>query len=238
MAQASGLLGATAAPEPASAAEGANLTFARRAAISGSVSRTRRCSRLGGLERYDRASEREITTQEGRGVRAADGAGRYSAVTISGTTESLSSQIDVLPERRGLKEMLTCGRRPGYGQVVGQLPPARVRLNGSSSSLASMNSNIRAVTRCCAGVIIQAAERLDRVIFRSPDPSLSPGNCRRGPPVPSGHVVFRTAIDVRGERAFDISLMYFRTPDHGTGSGRSDPCPENGCAICASTGQW
>jgi hypothetical protein len=32
-----------------------------------------------------------------------------------------------------------------------------------------------ALMRYCAGVIIQGAERLDRVIFRSPGPSSSPG---------------------------------------------------------------
>jgi predicted GH43/DUF377 family glycosyl hydrolase len=91
-----------------------------------------------------------------------------------------------------------------------------------------------ALMRYCAGVIIQDADRLDRVIFRSPGPSSSPGLPARST-VPSGNVVFPTAIDARGERAFDI---HFRMADYEIGRGRLDLCPENGCEICASTVKW
>jgi hypothetical protein len=91
-----------------------------------------------------------------------------------------------------------------------------------------------ALMRYCAGVIIQGAERLDRVISRSPGPASSPGLPARST-VPSRHVVFPTAIDARGERAFDI---YFGMADCEIGRGRLDLCPENGYAMCPRMVKW
>ena len=51
-----------------------------------------------------------------------------------------------------------------------------------------------ALMRYCAGVIIQDAELVDRVIFRPPDPSSGPGLSARSVG-PSGHVVFPTVIE-------------------------------------------
>jgi predicted GH43/DUF377 family glycosyl hydrolase len=70
--------------------------------------------------------------------------------------------------------------------------------------------------RYCAGVIIHDANRLDRVIFRSPEPLFVPevrGEVRGT----VGRVVFPTGIDRRGENEFDI---YYGMADYEIGRGR------------------
>ncbi len=74
-----------------------------------------------------------------------------------------------------------------------------------------------ALLRYCAGVIVHDAERLERVIYRSPEPLFVPEE-------PAelmgtvGHVVFPTGIDPReGERTFDI---YYGMADFAIGRGR------------------
>lgn len=78
-----------------------------------------------------------------------------------------------------------------------------------------------ALLRYCAGVIIQDAERLDRVIFRSPEPLFVPEIAGEVHGT-VGHVVFPTAIDARGDRSFDI---YYGMADFEIGRGRLDLCP-------------
>jgi predicted GH43/DUF377 family glycosyl hydrolase len=70
--------------------------------------------------------------------------------------------------------------------------------------------------RYCAGVIIHDPRRIDRVVFRSPDPLFVPeiGAELHGK---VGHVVFPTGIDPRGEREFDI---YYGMADYEIGRGR------------------
>jgi hypothetical protein len=96
-----------------------------------------------------------------------------------------------------------------------------------------------ALMRYCAGVIIQDAERLDRVDLPLAGPHLRPPGIAGG--VHRSRIVearrFPTAIDARGVRAFE---MYFGMADYEIGRGRLylDLCPENGRAICASTVKW
>ena len=70
--------------------------------------------------------------------------------------------------------------------------------------------------RYCAGVIVHDARRLDRVIFRSPEPLFVPqtGGELRGA---VGHVVFPTAIDRLDERTFDV---YYGMADFEIARGR------------------
>jgi predicted GH43/DUF377 family glycosyl hydrolase len=73
-----------------------------------------------------------------------------------------------------------------------------------------------ALLRYCAGMIVHDPERLDRVIFRSPEPLFVPqerGEIRGA----VGHVVFPTGIDQRGEREFDI---YYGMADYEIGRGK------------------
>ncbi len=73
-----------------------------------------------------------------------------------------------------------------------------------------------ALLRYCAGVIIHDAQRLDRIVFRSPHPLFVP---KSGPELHGavGHVVFPSGIDRRGEREFDI---YYGMADFEIGRGR------------------
>jgi hypothetical protein len=91
-----------------------------------------------------------------------------------------------------------------------------------------------ALMRCCAGVIIQNAERLNRVILRSPDPSSSPGLPARSS-VPSGHVVFPTVIEPEAN-APSISTSEWRIMK----SAAIDlSCAQRMArAICASSVKW
>jgi beta-1,2-mannobiose phosphorylase / 1,2-beta-oligomannan phosphorylase len=70
--------------------------------------------------------------------------------------------------------------------------------------------------RYCAGAIIADAHRIDRILFRTPEPLFVPevGGELRGA---VGHVVFPTGIDPRGERVFDI---YYGMADYEIGRGR------------------
>lgn len=73
-----------------------------------------------------------------------------------------------------------------------------------------------ALLRYCAGVIIHDVHRLDRVVFRSPEPLFVPkGGAELHGAV--GHVVFPTGLDPRGEREFDI---YYGMADYEIGRGR------------------
>lgn len=70
--------------------------------------------------------------------------------------------------------------------------------------------------RYCAGVIIHDSQRLDRIVFRSPDPLFVPevrGEIRSR----VSHVVFPTGIDRRDAREFDI---YYGMADYEIGRGR------------------
>lgn len=73
-----------------------------------------------------------------------------------------------------------------------------------------------ALLRYCAGIIVHDPERLDRVIFRSPEPLFVPearGEMRGA----VGHVVFPTGIDRRAEGEYDI---YYGMADYEIGRGR------------------
>jgi len=74
----------------------------------------------------------------------------------------------------------------------------------------------KALLRYCAGTIVHDSERLDRVVFRSPEPLFVPeGTAEMRGAV--GHVVFPTGIDRRGTRDFDI---YYGMADDEIGRGR------------------
>jgi predicted GH43/DUF377 family glycosyl hydrolase len=70
--------------------------------------------------------------------------------------------------------------------------------------------------RYCAGAIIHDAQRLERIVYRSPEPLFVPevGAELHGA---VGHVVFPTGIDPRGDRAFDV---YYGMADYEIGRGR------------------
>jgi predicted GH43/DUF377 family glycosyl hydrolase len=70
--------------------------------------------------------------------------------------------------------------------------------------------------RYVAGIIIHDAHRLERIVFRSPEPLFVP---KSGAELHGtvGHVVFPTGIDRRGEREFDI---YYGMADYEIGCGR------------------
>lgn len=70
--------------------------------------------------------------------------------------------------------------------------------------------------RYCAGVIVLDLDRLDRVIFRSPEPLFVP-EVRGEIHGAVGNVVFPTGIDRRGENEFDI---YYGMADYEIGRGR------------------
>jgi predicted GH43/DUF377 family glycosyl hydrolase len=70
--------------------------------------------------------------------------------------------------------------------------------------------------RYCAGAIVHDAERIDRVLFRSPEPLFAPEEPHEVRGI-VGNVVFPTAIDPCGERSFDI---YYGMADHNVGRGR------------------
>jgi predicted GH43/DUF377 family glycosyl hydrolase len=107
----------------------------------------------------------------------------------------------------------------GAIKVGAGAPPVRIR-EGWLSVIHGVDelehSSGAALLRYCAGIIIQDAEQVDRVIFRSLAPLIVPE-------VPGeifgtvGHVVFPTAIDRRGDRAFDI---YYGMADYEIGRGR------------------
>ncbi len=70
--------------------------------------------------------------------------------------------------------------------------------------------------RYVAGVIIHDPRRLERILFRSPEPLFVP---KSGAELHGavGHVVFPTGIDRRGEREFDI---FYGMADYEIGCGR------------------
>ncbi len=73
-----------------------------------------------------------------------------------------------------------------------------------------------ALLRYCAGVMVQDARRLDRVVYRSPEPLLVP-EVRAEVRDTISHVVFPTGIDRRSERKFDV---YYGMADYEIGRGR------------------
>jgi beta-1,2-mannobiose phosphorylase / 1,2-beta-oligomannan phosphorylase len=73
-----------------------------------------------------------------------------------------------------------------------------------------------ALLRYCAGVLVQDAERLDRVLYRSPEPLIVP-EVRGEVHGSVNHIIFPTGIDRRSERAFEI---YYGTADYEIGRGR------------------
>ncbi len=70
--------------------------------------------------------------------------------------------------------------------------------------------------RYCAGLIVHDARHIDRVVFRSPEPLFVP-EMRGELQGAVGHVVFPTAIDRVGERAFDV---YYGMADFEIARGR------------------
>lgn len=107
----------------------------------------------------------------------------------------------------------------GSIKVGAGAPPVRIR-EGWLSIIHGVDqlkhSSGAALLRYCAGIIVHDAERLDRIVYRSPAPLIVPE-------VPGeiygtvGHVVFPTAIDRRSERVFDI---YYGMADYEIGRGR------------------
>jgi predicted GH43/DUF377 family glycosyl hydrolase len=74
----------------------------------------------------------------------------------------------------------------------------------------------QAKLRYCAGLIVHDPERIERVVYRSPEPLFVPETAAELSGT-VGHVVFPTAIDPRGERVFDI---YYGMADYEIGRGR------------------
>jgi beta-1,2-mannobiose phosphorylase / 1,2-beta-oligomannan phosphorylase len=110
----------------------------------------------------------------------------------------------------------------GQVKVGGGTPPVRIR-EGWLSVVHGVDEipkkNGETHLRYCAGVIVQSAAQLDRVLYRSPQPLFVPELAAevRGT---VGHVVFPTAIDPRpdvGDRVYDI---YYGMGDKATGRGR------------------
>jgi beta-1,2-mannobiose phosphorylase / 1,2-beta-oligomannan phosphorylase len=73
-----------------------------------------------------------------------------------------------------------------------------------------------ALLRYCAGVIVHDAERIDRVVFRSPEPLFVP-RARGEIHGAVNHIVFPTGIDPRGKREFDL---YYGMADFEIARGR------------------
>ena len=117
-------------------------------------------------------------------------------------------------------ELCALGHRPEaerYARTHGNLEPclhapSRRRI----ATLSAQHPDGVALLRYCAGVIIHDAQRLDRIVFRSPHPLFVP---KSGPELHGavGHVVFPSGIDRRGEREFDI---YYGMADFEIGRGR------------------
>lgn len=107
----------------------------------------------------------------------------------------------------------------GSIKVGAGTPPVRIR-EGWLSVIHGVDElehpSGAALVRYCAGIIVQDAERIDRVIYRSKTPLIVPE-------IPGeiygtvGHVVFPTAIDRRSERTFDL---YYGMADYEIGRGR------------------
>lgn len=68
----------------------------------------------------------------------------------------------------------------------------------------------------CCGIVIHDAERLDRVVYRSPEP-LFVATMPEEIQGTVGYVVFPIAIDRRGDRVFDV---YYGMADYRIGKGR------------------
>ena len=76
--------------------------------------------------------------------------------------------------------------------------------------------------RYCAGIIVHDVERVDRVVFRSPEPLFVP-EAQGELHGTVGHVVFPTGIDPRGEREFDI---YYGIADYAIARGQLSLSPK------------
>jgi predicted GH43/DUF377 family glycosyl hydrolase len=107
----------------------------------------------------------------------------------------------------------------GSIKVGGGTPPVRIP-EGWLSVIHGVDelhhASGKALLRYCAGVIVHDARRLDRILFRSPEPLFVPelrGELRGA----VGHVVFPTGIDRRAECEFDI---YYGMADYEIGRGR------------------
>jgi predicted GH43/DUF377 family glycosyl hydrolase len=107
----------------------------------------------------------------------------------------------------------------GTVKVGGGTPPVRVREGWLSvihgvDELSGFSGTMS--LRYCAGIIIHDAERLDRIVYRSPTPLIVPEV--EGELIGTvGQVVFPTGIDGREERVFDI---YYGMADYQIGRGR------------------
>ena len=107
----------------------------------------------------------------------------------------------------------------GHIKVGAGAPPVRVR-EGWLAVIHGVDElehpSGAALLRYCAGVVILDVEQLDRVVYRSQKPLIVPevdGEIHGT----VGQVVFPTAIDRRGDRAFDI---YYGMADYEIGRGR------------------
>lgn len=138
--------------------------------------------------------------------------------------------VPLAPVRKDLRQLCAVSEthrlrlpRASWGLIkVGcGTPPVRIRegwlsvIHGVDECLEHHGPHLR----YCAGIIIHHPTRLDRIVYRSPEPLFVPqvpgeihGNV--------GHVVFPTAIDPRpdlGDRTFDL---YYGMGDRRTGRGR------------------
>ncbi len=110
----------------------------------------------------------------------------------------------------------------GQVKVGGGTPPVRIRegwlaLIHGVDQLSEKNGKTR--LRYCAGIIVHSASRVDKVVYRSPQPLFVPELPLevRGK---AGEIVFPTAIDPRpdvGDRVYDI---YYGMGDRAIGRGR------------------
>jgi beta-1,2-mannobiose phosphorylase / 1,2-beta-oligomannan phosphorylase len=107
----------------------------------------------------------------------------------------------------------------GTVKVGGGTPPVRIA-EGWLSVIHGVDRRAdpsgAALLRYCAGIVVHDATRLDRIVYRSPEPLFVPE-------VPGeihgtvGYVVFPTGIDRCDERTFDI---YYGMADYEIGRGR------------------
>lgn len=107
----------------------------------------------------------------------------------------------------------------GRIKVGGGTPPVRIA-DGWLSVIHGVDPLARpsgaTLLRYCAGIIVHDSMRLDRIVYRSPEPLFVPE-------LPGeihgtvGEVVFPTGIDRRSDRTFDI---YYGMADYEIGRGR------------------
>lgn len=110
-------------------------------------------------------------------------------------------------------QVLSPDARWGSLKIGAGTPPVRVELRGTPVWLAVFhgvdvisNRGRRPALRYCAGIVIADLERPDRVLYRSPEPVMTPASRHERSGVVA-NVVFPTGIDPRpdlGEHVYDI----------------------------------